>query len=125
MSEQNLLFKDEAFKIVGCSMKVLNTLGHGFREKIYENALSIELTTKGIKNEQQKSYMVFYQNIAVGELIPDIIVDDNIVIDTKTIDSIGDSERGQMLNYLKVTGHRLGLIINFRNPELEWERVVR
>jgi len=105
MSEQDLLYKEEAFRIIGGAMTVLNNLGHGFREKIYENALSIELSEIGIPNEQQKTYRVFYKNIPIGELIPDLIVLDKIVVDAKTIDTIGDSERGQMLNYLKVTGH--------------------
>jgi len=121
----DLLHKDESFKIIGCAMEVHNTLGPGLSEKPYENALAIELRIAEIDFLQQRPFPVIYKGHAVGECIPDLIAFGIIVIEAKTVASIGDSERGQMMNYLKITGHRLGIIINFRHPKLEWERVVR
>lgn len=121
----DLLHKDESFKIIGCAMEVHNTLGPGLSEKPYENALAIELRIAEIDFLQQQPFPVIYKGHVVGECIPDLIAFGIIVIEAKTVASIGDSERGQMMNYLKITGHRLGIIINFRHPKLEWERVVR
>ena len=121
----DLLHKDESFKIIGCAMEVHNTLGPGLSEKPYENALAIELRIAEIDFLQQRPFPVIYKGHVVGECIPDLIAFGIIVIEAKTVASIGDSERGQMMNYLKITGHRLGIIINFRHPKLEWERVVR
>ncbi|MEQ1841118.1 MAG: GxxExxY protein [Verrucomicrobiales bacterium] len=120
----SLLYKDESYQIVGCAMEVHNTLGPGLNEKPYENALSIEFKLAGIDFLQQQPYPVIYKGHVVGECIPDLIAFGVIVVEAKTIASITDSERGQMMNYLKITGHQLGIIINFRNPKLEWERVV-
>jgi GxxExxY protein len=120
----SLLFKDESFRIVGCAMEVHNTLGPGLNEKPYENALAVEFKLTGIDFLQQQPYPVVYKGHVVGECIPDLIAYGKIVVEAKTIDSIGNSERGQMMNYLKITQHRLGIIINFRHPKLEWERLV-
>lgn len=120
----SLLLKDESFKIVGCAMEVHNTLGPGLNEKPYENALAVEFKLTGIDFLQQQPYPVVYKGHIVGECIPDLIAYGKIVVETKTIDSIGNSERGQMINYLKITQRRLGIIINFRHPKLEWERIV-
>ena len=119
-----LLLKEEVFQVVGCAMEVLNTLGHGLREKTYENALAVEFGLQGIPFEQQLRFDVIYKGVRVGEYVPDLIVFDQIVVDTKTIDRITDLERGQILNYLKITQRRVGLILNFKRPKLEWERLV-
>ncbi len=119
-----LILKKEVFQVVGCAMEVLNTLGHGFLEKPYENALVVELGLKGIPFKQQPHYDIIYKRILVGEYIPDLIVFDQIVVDTKTIDRITDLERGQILNYLKITHLRVGLLLNFKRPTLQWERLV-
>lgn len=116
-------YKDETHAIIGCSMEVLNELGHDLLEKPYENALYVEFSLRNIPCDQQARYKVFYKDIQVGEYIPDLIVFDKIVVDTKVIDRITDHEIGQMLNYLKITGHRVGLIINFKKAKLEWKRV--
>ena len=116
-------YKNETREIIGCSMEVLNELGHGLLEKPYENALCVEFGLRDIPYAQQARYKVLYKNVQVGEYIPDLIVFDKIVVDTKVIDRITDHEIGQMLNYLKITGHRVGLIINFKKAKLEWRRV--
>jgi len=105
-------------------MEVLNALGHGLLEKPYENALAVELGLKRIPYRQQPRFDVIYKTVKVGEYIPDLIVFDSVVVDTKTIDKITDIEKGQILNYLKITGLKVGLILNFRYPKLQWERVV-
>ena len=105
-------------------MEVLNTLGHGLLEKPYENALCVELTLRGIPFQQQPQYEVTYKSVVVGSYVPDLIVRDDLVVDTKTIDRIGDHELGQMLNYLRLTGLGVGLILNFKRAKLEWKRVV-
>lgn len=119
-----LLFKDEAHRVVGCAMDVLNELGHGLLEKPYENALVVEFGLQGIPFRQQPRFDVRYKDVLVGEFIPDLICFDAIVVDTKTIDKITNHEIGQMMNYLRITGLRLGLILNFKNPRLEWKRIV-
>lgn len=123
-NKHELLLKHEVFEIVGCAMEVLNTLGHGLLEKPYENALVVEFGLKAIPFKQQPRFDVIYKSVKVGEYIPDLIVFEKIVVDTKTIEKITDIERGQILNYLKITHLRVGVILNFKRAKLEWERIV-
>lgn len=115
----NLIFQNEVYQIIGASMAILNGIGHGLHEKPYENALAVEFNYLGIPFEQQKRFPVLWRGVNVAEFIPDLIAFDEIIIDTKTIDQITDLERGQMINYLRITGLQLGLIINFKKPSLE------
>ncbi len=124
MDEEKLLFKDEVFQIVGCAIDVLNTLGHGLVEKPYENALVVEFGLRKIPFRQQPSFNVLYKGHVVGLFVPDLIAFDSVVVDTKVIDRITDHERGLMLNYLQITGARIGVILNFKHAKLEWERIV-
>jgi GxxExxY protein len=112
------------FAIIGCAMEVLNTLSHGLHEKPYENALVVEFGLKGISCEQQKRFQVDYKTVMVGEFVPDLIAGQAVIVDTKVIERITDLERGQMLNYRRITGHKVGLIVNFKRAKLEWERVI-
>ena len=123
-NKHELLWKEEVFQIVGCAMEVLNTLGHGLLEKPYENALVVEFGLRGIPYKQQPRFDVVYKGVKVGDYIPDLIVFDKIVVDAKTIDRITDVERGQILNYLKITQLKVGLILNFKKQKLELERMV-
>ena len=123
-NEHKLLLKNEVYEIVGCAMDVLNELGHGLLEKPYENALVVEFALKNIEYAQQKRFNVLYKGVKVGEYIPDLIAMGQIVVDTKVIDRITDHEIGQVMNYLRITGLRVGLILNFKHPKLEWKRVV-
>ncbi len=124
INEHKYLYKEETHQIIGCAFEVLNTLGHGLLEKPYENALSVELGLRNIAYKQQPRYNVIYKNNIIGEYIPDLIVYDKIVVDTKTVDVIGNHELGQMLNYLKIVNLKVGLIINFKYSKLEYKRVV-
>ena len=119
-----LWLKEDVFLIVGCAMEVLNTLGHGLLEKPYENALVVEFGLRDIPCKQQPRFEVIYKGFKVGDYIPDLIVFDKVVVDTKTIDRITDTERGQILNYLKITQLKVGVILNFKKPKLEWKRLV-
>lgn len=110
-------------EIIGASFEVLNTIGHGLLEKAYENALCVELGLRVIPFLQQPRFPVIYKSILVGEFVPDIIVQERIVVDTKTIERITDHELGQMLNYLRITNLHIGLIVNFKRARLEWRRV--
>jgi GxxExxY protein len=120
---RKLLFKGEVFQIVGCAIEVLNTLGHGIIEKPYENALVVEFRLRNIPFRQQPPFDVTYKGYKVGLFIPDLIAFDAIVVDTKVIDQITDHERGLMLNYLRITRTRVGIILNFKHRKLEWERL--
>jgi GxxExxY protein len=115
--------KAETHEIVGSAFSVLNELGHGLHEKIYENALVVELRRRGLAVAQQKSFEVLYQGQRVGEFIPDLIVSDKVIVDAKVVDRLGEHEKGQMLNYLKITKLRVGLLLNFRYARMEWERI--
>lgn len=122
--ENKLLLKEEVFQVVGSAMEVLNEIGHGLHEKPYENALVIEFGIRKVSFTQQKNFDVVYKGHKVGLFIPDLIAYDQVVVDAKVIDRITDVERGQMLNYLRITKLRVGVILNFKNPKLEWERLV-
>ena len=125
MSEKrDLIYKDESFKIVGCAMEVINILGHGFNEKVYERAMAVELGLQNINFLQQNKFNVDYKEHVVGEYIPDLVIFDKIIVELKTIEKITDHERGQVINYLKATKFKLGMIINFKHSKLEWERIV-
>ena len=124
VQSQDLMLKDEVYRIVGCAMEVLNTLGHGLLEKSYENALIVELKLQAVPVRQQPSFQVVYKHVVVGEYIPDLIAFDEVIVETKTIEKISDNERGQVINYLRITGLRVGLILNFKHARLEWERIV-
>ena len=119
-----MLFRDEVFQIVGGAIEVLNTLGHGLVEKPYENALVVELGLRKIAIRQQPTFDVLYKGYKIGLFIPDLIAFDSIVVDTQVIDRITDHERGLMLNYLRITKSRVGVILNFKRAKLEWERIV-
>jgi len=117
-----LLLKEEVFQIVGCAIEVLNTLGHGLLEKSYENSLVVEFGLRKIPFRQQPSFDVLYKGQQIGVFVPDLITFDSVVVDTKVVERITDHERGLMLNYLRVTGLRVGVILNFKHCKLEWER---
>ena len=114
----------EVYAIIGAALDVLNGVGHGFHEKPYENALVVEFRLRDIPFKQQPNYNTVYKQHKVGEFVPDLIAFDKVVVDAKVIARITDHERGQMLNYLKITGCRVGVILNFAHAKMEWERLV-
>ncbi|HEX6565538.1 MAG TPA: GxxExxY protein [Chthoniobacterales bacterium] len=123
MHDTDYAFEEETYAVIGAALEVLSQLGHGIHEKPYENALAIELGLREICCQQQKRFDVIYKMIKVGEYVPDLIAADKIIVDTKVVDRITNHERGQMINYLRITGLPLGLIFNFRYAKLQWERL--
>ena len=121
---KGLLYGEEVFAIVGAAMEVLNQLGHGLLEKPYENAMVVEFRLREIPFIQQQRFKVEYKGVPVAEYVPDLIVFEKIVVDTKAVSSITNHELGQMMNYLRVTGLRVGILLNFSKARLEWKRVV-
>ena len=113
----------ETERIIGCAFAVLNSLGHGFHEKPYEEALVVDFQHHGIPVLQQARYPLHYRAVKVGEYIPDLVVFGKIIVDTKTIERITDHEVGRMLNYLRATGLQVGLILNFKHAKLQFRRV--
>jgi len=122
--ESKLLLKAETEKIIGFSFEALNGLGHGLNEKLYENSLVVLFKLNAIAFDQQRRFSVLFRGVQVGEFVPDLIAFGAVIVDAKVIDRITDHERGQMLNYLRITKLRVGLILNFKHARLEWERVV-
>ena len=122
---KNMLHSELSEKIIGAAMWVLNELKPGLDEKIYENALVVELQELGIPIEQQRQFDVRYKDQQVGLLIPDLIVGGQIIVDTKVVTVFNESHVAQMIGYLAITGLDLGLLINFKNAKLEWKRVIR
>ena len=100
-------------KIIACAYKVHNTLGAGFLEKVYENALKIELKKEGFNVEQQYSIPVFYEKEQVGDYYADLLIDDIIIIELKAVENLAPIHETQLVNYLTGTGLDIGLLINF------------
>ena len=123
--EEEYLHEGLTYQIIGAAIEALNELRPGLDEKLYENALVIELGLREIGTEQQKEFPVHYKDHFVGKLIPDLIVAGQVIVDTKVVEAFNDSHVSQVLGYLAITGLEVGLLINFKRAKLEWKRVVR
>ena len=118
-----LIYKDEVYRIVGAAMDVSNTLGCGFLEAVYQEALEIEFQDDGVPFEPQKRIKIIYKNRTLNkDYIADFLCFDNIIVEIKAIKQITGIEEAQLMNYLKATKLPLGLIINFGSAKLEWKR---
>jgi GxxExxY protein len=111
-------------KIIGCAYKVSNELGCGFLEKVYENALAYEVGKLTLKVQQQQDIDVFYDGIKVGHYEADLLVEEIVLVELKTVKYLDDVHKAQCLNYLKATGLKICLLINFGNPRVEVKRLV-
>jgi len=111
-------------RIIGCAFTVANTLGCGFLEKVYENALALELRAAGLAVEQQRGITVSYKGTLIGEYFADLLVADDVVIELKTVRALDRAHRAQCINYLRASGKTLCLLINFGVPRIEIQRVV-
>jgi GxxExxY protein len=111
-------------RIIGCAMKVLNTLGVGFLEKVYENALAYELRKAGLVVSQQHRMVVRYEATIVGEYTADLLVEGRVLVEIKAVRVLDDVHRAQCLNYLKATGLRLCLLVNFGDARLQVKRII-
>jgi GxxExxY protein len=120
-----MLYPEISESIIGAAMTVLNELKPGLDEKLYENALVIELRHRGHQVEQQKRYPVYYSQHEIGTLIPDLIVDDTVVVDPKVVSEFNETHTAQMIGYLAITDHKLAILLSFKEATLKWKRVVR
>ena len=111
-------------KIIGCAYKVSNELGCGFLEEVYENALAYEIGKLNLKVEQQKEIDVFYDGFKVGHYKADLLVADIVIVELKSVKNLDDAHKAQGLNYLKATGLKICLLINFGNPRVEVKRLI-
>jgi GxxExxY protein len=123
-ADNAVLLNDLSGRVIGCAFTVLNTLGVGFLEKVYENSLAIELREAGLAIVQHRGVNVLYHDMVVGEYFPDLLVEDVLLVELKTVKALDDTHRMQCTNYLKATGLRLCLLLNFGKPRLEIKRVV-
>jgi GxxExxY protein len=112
-------------EIIGTAMHVLIEMKPGLDEKLYERAMVIELRRRGHGVEPQKRYPVFYQNELIGNLVPDLIVDEKVIVDPKVVAAFNEAHVAQMIGYLTITGLEVALLLNFKSARLEWKRVVR
>jgi GxxExxY protein len=119
-----MLHKEITEDIIGAAMAVLNELKPGLDEKLYENALIIELQARGHSIEQQREYPVHYRGHFIGKLIPDLIVDGKVIADPKVVTAFNETHIAQMLGYHNITGLEVALLLNFKNAKFEWKRVV-
>ena len=110
--------------IIGCAYAVANTLGSGFLEKVYENALAHELRKKGLHVEQQFPISVKYDGVVVGEYVADMLVEAKILVELKAVKEIEDMHKAQCINYLKATGLSTCILINFGTPRIQIKRLV-
>jgi GxxExxY protein len=124
-NENKIQYKDLSYKIVGLAMEVHNELGYGFLEKVYENALMVLLRREGVKAKQQAPVTVRFSGEVVGEYFADVLVEDKIILEIKALDRLTEAHKAQALNYLKATGLRLVILLNFGKNKLEYVRLVR
>ena len=122
--EEKIIYKDLSYQIVGLAIQVRRELGYGFLEKVYENALMVLLEENNIRAEQQVPIKVNFHGRVIGNYVADILVEDSIILELKTIDNITKYEKAQTLNYLKATGLKLALILNFGKEGLSHERLI-
>ena len=119
-----MLHEEITKDIIGAAMAVLNELKPGLDERLYENALVLELQARGHAVEQQREYPVFYRGHFIGKLVPDLIVDVKVIADPKVATDFNENHTAQMLGYLNITGLKVALLLNFKNAKLDWKRVV-
>ena len=113
INADNYMYTELTEKIIGCAFKVYNQLGAGFLEKIYENALAIELKDAGLSAQQQYPIKVYYNEIVIGDYIADMVVEDRVIIELKAVNNLAKAHEVQLVNYLKATKIEVGLLINF------------
>ena len=109
-------------QVIGCAMHVSNSLGCGFLEKVYENAMVHALRKAGVSVCQQARFAVMYDGVVVGEYIADLVVDDRILVELKAVKGLDDIHTAQCLNLLRATRLHICLLINFAKPKLDWKR---
>ena len=122
--ERELLHRDLTGEIIDSAYKVHNALGCGLLEKVYSNAIVWDLDLKKKKVVSQQEFKVLYRDKVVGIYYADLVVEDKVIIEVKSVERLDDIHRAQLLNYLRLSGLRVGLLINFSRPKIEYERLV-
>jgi GxxExxY protein len=125
MIEDKFLHRELSESIIGACMRVLNTLRPGLSEKAYENALVVELGNRGHVISQQSRYDIHYEGVLVDTLVPDLIVDEKVIVDAKVVEELNNTHIAQMIGYLAITGLQLAILANFKHTEFRWRRVIR
>lgn len=123
-TDSEFLHKEVTESIIGCAMRVLNTLKPGLDEKLYERALIIALRKAGHAVEQQRAFSVQFEGEPIGALVPDLIVESKVIADAKVVTEFNEAHVAQMIGYLTITGLRVALLLNFKYSQLRWKRVV-
>jgi GxxExxY protein len=124
-TDRQMIHKEVSGKVIGAAMELLNELKPGLDEKLYERALIIELKRHGHVVLVQRSFPVSHRGELIGNFIPDLIVDNAVIVDPKVVACFTETHIAQMIGYLNITGLDLALLINFKNARLEWKRVLR
>jgi GxxExxY protein len=122
----DLLYREESYRVIGACFAVYKDKGNGFAEPVYQDALEIEFEFSEIPFDRQRNYSLTYRGRTLKHTYtPDLLCFEKIIVELKATKMLTDEHRAQLLNYLKVTGHQLGLLVNFGSfPRLEWERVI-
>jgi len=114
---------DITYKIIGCAMKVHNTLGNGFQEVIYQRCLAIELEKAGLIFEREKEQMIFYEGVNVGTRRADFVVENQVIVELKALVNLEDVHLAQAKNYVAAYNFNIGLLINFGAKSLEYKKI--
>ena len=118
-----MLHEEITSKIIEAFYAVYNNLGYGFLEKVYENALILELEKRGLKAKQQVPVQVYYESKVVGEYFADLLVDGKVILELKAVEKLITAHEAQLINYLKATNIQIGLLLNF-GPKPEFKRKI-
>ena len=118
-----MLHQDLTRKIIGCAFEVQNELGVGFLESVYEKAMVVALAQSGIPVQAQAPINVSFRGVIVGSFYADLLVNERVIVELKTVSDLSEQHRAQVLNYLNATGIPVGLLINFGNPRLQYRRL--
>lgn len=122
----HLIYKQESYEIIGICMDIHNHLGEGFSEIVYKDALEYEFKKHQIPFQREREYAVHYKDVILPhKFYADFVVWDNIILEVKTVSQLNDNHLQQTLNYLSVSNSKLGLVVNFREKQLKYKRVVR
>ena len=125
IQDKELLYSELTRSIIGCAFEVINELGAGFLESVYENAMLIALASAGHAVQSQQPVTVHFQGKPVGDFYADLLVEHKVIVELKAVKALAPEHEAQVINYLNATGIQVGLLINFGNPRLEFKRFTR
>ncbi len=123
-TKRDIIFREECYKIIDCAFTVWKLLGYGFLEKVYKNGLFIELIDKGFQAEKEYPIKVFYKGKVIGEYFADIVVDRKIILELKAEEKLNLIHQAQIINYLKASKIKVGLLINYGKKKCEFKRFI-